>query len=121
MNKLCQVNLNELKEQALRLTWSQRLQLAQDLLASLHKKDQEAPAKPKLPVQQFDEPLLEHINLEETVHIEAHLERRITLPEGVELPVRPSSPAPPSVALDSSSNIAKSFRKLREALEDTVE
>ena len=36
MNKLCQVNLNDLKEQALQLSWKERLRLAQDLLESLH-------------------------------------------------------------------------------------
>ena len=121
-NKLCRVNLNELREQSLRLPWKERLRLAQDLLESLHEKDAVAPAEPKLPVQQFDEPLLEHIDLEETVRVEATVERRIPLPEGVGLPL-PSPPSPPScskVPLDSTSNIAESFRKLREALEDTV-
>ena len=121
MNKLCQVNLNDLKEQALQLSWKERLRLAQDLLESLHQEDPKAPVKRTLPVQQFDEPLLEHIDLEETVRIEAAMERRIVLPEGVELPVLPSPPATKRPQIDSSSNISESFRKLREALEDTVE
>ncbi len=103
----------EFEKKALELPWKERLQLAQALLASLH----ERPSPEQLAQTHEGSPKIEttseddwpNTSLEESVISVSLTSRSISIPNPPALPER-------TLPADSSENLARSFRRLRDAL-----
>lgn len=112
----------ELRRLTLALPRRQRIEIAQAILTSLHQDEAATGNRFEEPNQQFDEPLLDHVDLEDTVSVEAGVERKIILSDSP-LPPPLSQKKKPSMTGQTvaPSSIADTFQQLRDALENNLD